>query len=189
MPIINCYHCNKEFVKDNHSISRCKVPFCSKECRYLSQNDKSNIIKRFMSHVKVIDENTWIWTGSKTTDGYGTFYYKGKSHRAHRVSHELFIGPIPEGMCVCHYNDDPSNVAPSGLWTGSNKQNNDDKVKKNRQVIPSGEDHGNSVLKMEEVAEIRRLYKTGEYIYKDLALRFNSCRSTIGKIIRNETWK
>lgn len=52
----------------------------------------------------------WLWTGA--TSGslpYGVIYLsRGHYVMAHRVSHELFIGPIPEGLeidHVCHSRD------------------------------------------------------------------------------------
>lgn len=44
----------------------------------------------------------WLWIGSKDKDGYGTLGVKtaaGWRHvKAHRVSYELFVGPIREGL-------------------------------------------------------------------------------------------
>lgn len=42
----------------------------------------------------------WLWTGGVGSSGYGNF---GKPTKlAHRVSYELEIGPIPEGMQLDH---------------------------------------------------------------------------------------
>ena len=42
----------------------------------------------------IIDEECWLWTGHPNEDGYGTIKVEGKSLLAHRVSYELYIGPI-----------------------------------------------------------------------------------------------
>jgi len=51
------------------------------------------------------DEETgcWIWTGSKTWDGYGRIQRSRENIYAHRVSWELANGPIPQGMMLDHY--------------------------------------------------------------------------------------
>lgn len=40
----------------------------------------------------------WLWTGNQDKDGYGLAHGK----RAHRVSYEAFVGPIPGRMHVDH---------------------------------------------------------------------------------------
>jgi hypothetical protein len=44
----------------------------------------------------------WTWTGRKSTSGYGQIRIAGKTCYAHRVSYELFVGPIPEGLVIDH---------------------------------------------------------------------------------------
>lgn len=43
----------------------------------------------------------WLWTGSLDSPGYGTFKYKGKTFKAHRAAHEVWIGPL-HGDTVHH---------------------------------------------------------------------------------------
>lgn len=43
----------------------------------------------------------WEWHGGKTW-GYGYFWFLGRLRRAHRVSYETLIGPIPTGMDIDH---------------------------------------------------------------------------------------
>lgn len=52
----------------------------------------------------VTESGCWIWLGALSHNGYG-FIGTGegnKIRRAHRVSYELHIGPIPEGMQLDH---------------------------------------------------------------------------------------
>jgi hypothetical protein len=48
----------------------------------------------------------WNWVAGKTTAGYGSFSlgkeHGGKIDYAHRVSYELLVGPIPEGLHLDH---------------------------------------------------------------------------------------
>lgn len=43
----------------------------------------------------------WLWTAS-TVDGYGRIGWKGKMQYAHRLTYELLIGPIPQGLQLDH---------------------------------------------------------------------------------------
>ena len=44
----------------------------------------------------------WLWTGKMLPQGYGVLSVEGTTRGAHRLAHELFIGPIPEGMHIDH---------------------------------------------------------------------------------------
>jgi hypothetical protein len=75
----------------------------------------------------------WEWTAALNNIGYGMFRWaSNKMRSAHRVSYELFNGPIPDGMAVCHKCDNPKCVNPEHLWTGTLKQNAQDMVAKGR---------------------------------------------------------
>ena len=60
----------------------------------------------FMDRVLPIPESgCWLWMGSCTKGPYGDygyFSYQGKRKAAHRASHEIFKGPIPEGLHIDH---------------------------------------------------------------------------------------
>lgn len=44
----------------------------------------------------------WLWTGAITRGGYAVMQVDGKLRQAHRVSYEVFIGPIPAGLEIDH---------------------------------------------------------------------------------------
>jgi hypothetical protein len=44
----------------------------------------------------------WIWLASRSHKGYGRLNINRRSHHAHRVSYELVVGPIPEGLVIDH---------------------------------------------------------------------------------------
>ena len=44
----------------------------------------------------------WPWTAYKNEAGYGTLTVNRVVHFAHRISYELNVGPIPEGMHIDH---------------------------------------------------------------------------------------
>ena len=88
-----------------------------------------------------IDKTTgcWEWNLSKQSNGYGQMKHEGKMKRAHRVSFEAFIGPIPCGMEILHSCDNRGCVNPEHLSVGTHKDNMTDMEKKGR--VRRGHDH------------------------------------------------
>lgn len=93
-----------------------------------------DINKRFWEKVKKT-ESCWLWTGAQKIDGYGTCYYKGTNHQAHRVSWELLRGPIAPGLFVLHECDNPPCVNPEHLKVGTQKQNMQDCARRGRLAL------------------------------------------------------
>ncbi len=93
----------------------------------------NSVEERFMDKVAIIPFHTcWEWLGSKTL-GYGTFYTQRQT-RAHRVSYELFVSKIPNGLLVCHKCDNRGCVRPDHLFLGTYLDNNRDCVLKGRKA-------------------------------------------------------
>lgn len=53
---------------------------------------------------KAVESSTgcWLWRGPLDRDGYGSFYFRKRNRRAHRVGYFLLNGPIPEGLVINH---------------------------------------------------------------------------------------
>ena len=60
--------------------------------------------ERFWKLVAMADRaSCWEWLGPKDWDGYGLFRRNTTtSARAHRLSYEFLIGPIPDGLVIDH---------------------------------------------------------------------------------------
>lgn len=101
------------------------------------------------------DLNTgcWLWTGP-LNKGYGKCQAAGKTTGAHRVFYELFSGPIPDGLFVCHRCDTPLCVNPAHLFLGTPADNVQDALKKGRHRAPRGEANGLAVLSEAQVLAI-----------------------------------
>ena len=142
-------------------------------------------LNRFWSKANKISPNDcWEWIGSRTIKGYGLFCIEGKNMRAHRLSWQVANGEIPEGLCVCHHCDNPSCVNPNHLFLGTNQDNTKDRVRKGRSAF--GVKHGRSMLNETKVRVIRAYYPSISAV--QLAKIFGMARSSIGKVVRRETW-
>ena len=64
---------------------------------------KLTVIDRFMLFVSPEPmSGCWLWLGHTMPKGYGTFKIGLGQFLAHRVSYELHVGPIPEGLTLDH---------------------------------------------------------------------------------------
>ncbi len=86
---------------------------------------------RFWAKVLKTD-NCWEWQGAKFSHGYGQFKIQGKVWQVHRLAYTLSVGPIPDGMLICHHCDNKICARPSHLFAGTNGDNQRDSVRKGR---------------------------------------------------------
>ena len=70
---------------------------------------------RFLKYVDKKDNGCWMWVGAQTATGYGSFHFNGMPRKAHRVSYQIHVGGIPEGMYLDHLCRTPLCVNPSHL--------------------------------------------------------------------------
>ena len=93
-------------------------------------------IERFWKKVAKPDGNgCWLWTAAIQGRGahkYGRFSHKRKMYGAHRVSYELYHGPVPPGMVVMHKCDVTTCVNPGHLALGTASDNIRDRDAKRR---------------------------------------------------------
>jgi hypothetical protein len=131
-----------------------------------------------------------IWTGSKNPGGYGHLKVAGKTRTAHTVGFELQNGPIPEGAFVLHKCDNRPCVRGSHLFTGTQKDNVLDAVKKGRHKNPvmPGEAHPLARLTGAQVAEMRKAAADGEP-KASLEERFKVTRRHLNRVLSGEQWK
>ena len=78
------------------------------------------------------DGACWPWLGPRNAKGYGTIKVGQSSRLAHRMAFLALVGPIPEGMCVCHRCDNPPCCNPKHLFAASQRDNVLDCVQKKR---------------------------------------------------------
>lgn len=82
-----------------------------------------NLEEKFWAKVeRGTDVECWEWTGSRTL-GYGTVSIEGRNKYSHRLSYELFVGPIPKGGVVHHRCANRGCVNPAHLEATTNIRN------------------------------------------------------------------
>lgn len=74
----------------------------------------------------------WIWIPPMSKRGYGQLKADGKVWRVHRLSYELYVGAIPNGLVVRHRCDTPSCVNPDHLILGTQADNMRDMAERGR---------------------------------------------------------
>lgn len=97
----------------------------------------AEIIARFGKFVQPQPDGCWHWIGSRTGSWKGGQHgqfalYHGDHIYAHRFAHLIFTGPIPDGLLVRHTCDVGYCVRPSHLLLGTQKDNLQDAVARDR---------------------------------------------------------
>ncbi len=126
-----------------------------------------------------------IWNGLLDHKGYGKLTVKRRDTRAHRLSWELFVGPIPRKKCVLHHCDQPRCWRPSHLFIGTKPDNNHDRDFKGRTA--RGEGSHLSQLNAHQILAMRRRYP--QETLMTLAKAFGTTAANVGYIVRRDTWK
>lgn len=121
--------------------------------------------------------------------GYGLIRINRKNILSHRFSWGIHFGRIPEGLCVLHECDNRRCVNPNHLFLGTNQDNVDDKVNKNRQPDLKGENNGSAKLTSNQVREIRQLCRERKLLQKEIAKMFHISPGSISHIYTNKTWR
>ena len=128
----------------------------------------------------------WLWLGSTLTGGYGHMRLGAPVREnvlAHRAAYELYVGPVPDGMLVCHKCDNRLCVNPAHLFVGTAADNMRDASKKNRTT--QGERNSFAKLTLHDVIVIR---KNSHMPQDELARMFGVSHGQVRRIITGKTW-
>src|SRR5271154_2203949 len=110
--------------------------------------DRATAIDRLMSYVSPEPNcGCWLFDGPRTGFGYGCLCVVSNApKKAHRLSYELFKGPIPDGLEIRHTCDVRCCVNPDHLLVGTRKDNMGDMDSRGRRWVAYGTRHGLSKL-------------------------------------------
>ena len=123
----------------------------------------------------------WMWTASMTK-GQGALLIGGRGGRnvmAHRIAHALYIGPVPDSLCVMHRCENMSCVNPEHLFLGSLQDRSDHMTGRGRQ---------HSTLKPHDV-EIARLRHTRGVALPVIARDLGVSESGAASALTGSTWR
>jgi hypothetical protein len=143
--------------------------------------DEDTILNRVCAEP---NSGCWIWDGARDGNGYGKVVIGGKHVKATRISWQVFRGPIPSGLYICHTCDNPTCVNPDHLYPGTPAQNSADAARRGRTA--SGERNANAKLTRADVVAIRA---ARDIPRKDIALKYGVSDVLVGKIQRGLSWR
>lgn len=144
-----------------------------------------------MNKVRKLPNGCWEWVGAKKDPSSSVLYghyrcalFPGET-MAHRVSHLLFVGPIPDGLNILHSCDFGLCVNPDHGTPGTQKENIADGIKKGR-WNRCGEFNGRAKLTLAQVRELRSRTQVN---HTQAARQLGVSPTLIDKIMSGTAWK
>lgn len=149
-------------------------------------------INRFWSKVaKGNSAECWDWIGNLYKDGYGQVMINKTSRRAHRISYELTVGPIPAGMVIMHKCDNRKCVNPNHLCLGTQKENIHDMIAKGRKapIYRQGSLNGRATIAEDDIRYIRAVAVKGRGgNVQMLAEKYSITTTQVLSILSKKSW-
>lgn len=139
------------------------------------------LIERFMEQVDAPE--CWIWKGVIGNTGYGSLRVKDKNNSTHRLSWELFHGPIPNGLFVLHTCDNKRCVNPQHLFLGTQLANRRDSITK-------GRSRKGAILTEDLVAALRREARgKRRFTYTGIGRQLGASSTIIRNAVIGKKWQ
>lgn len=207
-----CAHCGQAFSVSPSKIGHRACKYCSAECAKVARRAAiaASFAQRFWSKVNkngpvVCPElgPCWVWTRSRSANGYAVFSVNHVNVHASRVAYELTCGPIPEGLWVLHKCDNPVCVRGDHLFLGSAKDNTQDMLSKGRAACGErngyytqperrsqlpGEGSSSAKLTDDAVVDIRKRFAGGTATNAELAAEYKVTGAAISAIVYGKNW-
>lgn len=148
--------------------------------------------ERFFRKIRHDGNGCHIWLGAKKNRGYGfqvaCLPFGRVPVLSHRIALALSIGLPAPGQTANHRNEcrgRPTCVNPAHLYWGTQQENVADQVAAR---TFTGSKNSQSKLTERIVAEIRRLYRTGELTQRQLGARFGTSGVAIKYALCGQQW-
>lgn len=158
--------------------------------------EKTN--KRFWSKIKFDElDKCWLWQRSTTSEGYGSYWHKGKFIGAHRFVYTALLHTLDTKTVVCHRCDNTKCVNPNHLFTGTQAENIKDMINKgrgdhllypiNRPTFKLGHIPQSAKLKPSDIPLIKNRIAQGEQV-SSIAKSYNVGTTAIYDIKNGQSW-
>lgn len=126
-------------------------------------------------------DDCWGWSGS-LSHGYGRIMRGGRGSAfvtAPRASYEVFVGPVPTELEVCHTCDNRACCNPRHLFLATHRENMIDMAKKLRSPRRR--------LDLSQVHDIRARYASGS-TQTEVGRDFGISRVQVKNIVTRRQW-
>lgn len=122
------------------------------------------------------------FTGYKDRNGYGQVTIKGRRKYAHRAAYEEAHGEIPKGLVLRHTCDNPACVRLEHLIVGTQTENMQDKV--NRDRHQKGVQFSTAKLDDDKV----RFIRSSKLKLRELREMFGVSEGILSEVRRGKRW-
>lgn len=178
---------NKTDIQNLLGIGRKRLDYYLTKYKLTKNSEESNFIK-FLNKIDISSPNKCWEYPEILDDHYGTATLNGQTIPAHRFSAYFFLNfDLNSEFFICHKCDNKRCVNPHHLFVGTCADNMQDLVNKDKQR--RGTQINTNRLTEKQVNEIKKLYTTGKYSWKNLGILFNVSKPTIGAILKKRNWK
>jgi hypothetical protein len=151
-----------------------------------AESVKRYILERCVKEAGPLDTECWVWTLAGNNRGYGAMWFDGLRQPAHRVSFEVFVCDIPEGMQVLHRCDNRACVNPDHLFLGTAADNTADMYSKGRQYVYQVGDW-RCKLTEDDVRKARRMRAEGK-TYREIREHFGVSHKAVWDVVNGVSW-
>ena len=152
---------------------------------------QEHLAERMMSGLKKLPNGCWVSSRSYLhLNGYAFVVIDrrpGKGlfrERVHRLSYKHFVGPIPNGMMVCHKCDNRRCFNPDHLFLGTQHENLLDMARKGKRA---GEKSAQAKLTEKQVVAILKAVDAGS-TQLELAKKYDVSQTAISLISLGKRW-
>lgn len=80
-------------------------------------------LTRFLERIKIDEKGCWMWTHSKSGNGYGEFSVNNKVYSTHHFIYEYYHGSIDSSLEIDHICNNPICANPIHLRQITHKEN------------------------------------------------------------------
>src|SRR6266849_207393 len=84
--------------------------------------DPAWVMLRLLNHRELCASGCWLYVGYRDAFGYGTFYWRGVTTKAHRAAYLLWVGPLERGAEIHHRCGNKSCFNPEHLQRVDRKE-------------------------------------------------------------------